>query len=114
MSLNYLISNIVYFNGFRLYTKCANACYLRLQVNEDFGRGVRVDGSVLRIENAQVTDRGMYVCDATSSGGSARAVTVIEVERKFRNWYEITFHITIQLYNGMLANIYRAAQNKLK
>lgn len=51
-------------------------------VNGQLGRGVTIDGDVLKIRNAQVTDRGMYVCDAQNSGGSARAVTVIEVERR--------------------------------
>ena len=53
-----------------------------MQVNSEFGRGVAVDGDVLRITGAVVSDRGMYVCDARNSGGSARAVTVIEVERE--------------------------------
>ncbi|KAF2367998.1 Laminin G domain [Trinorchestia longiramus] len=52
------------------------------KVNSQFGRGVSVDGDVLRINVAEISDRGMYVCDARNSGGSARAVTVIEVERR--------------------------------
>ena len=51
------------------------------KVNEEFSSRISVDGDTLKIDNAQIYDRGMYVCDATSAGGSARAGTVIEVER---------------------------------
>lgn len=44
-------------------------------------------GPVLRIINALVRDRGVYICTAESSGGSAVTSAVVEVERK---WLEAT------------------------
>lgn len=52
------------------------------QVNDEFGVGVRVEGKVLRITNAVVSDRGMYVCTAENAGGTAQAAAIVEVERK--------------------------------
>ena len=46
------------------------------------GSAVSVDGPVLRLTNARVGDRGMYVCDATNVAGQARAATIIDVERE--------------------------------
>ena len=37
-------------------------------------------GNMLVVRNAQVEDRGMYLCTADSSGGSARASAILEVE----------------------------------
>jgi hypothetical protein len=44
-------------------------------------------GPVLRIINALVRDRGVYICTAENTGGSSVASAVVEVERK---WSEIT------------------------
>ena len=38
--------------------------------------------SVLSIQNAQVYDRGMYMCTAQNPGGSARSTSVVEIERR--------------------------------
>lgn len=39
-------------------------------------------GDTLRIVNAQISDRGVYICRVTSSAGSYEASAIIEVERK--------------------------------
>ncbi|XP_042860326.1 basement membrane-specific heparan sulfate proteoglycan core protein-like isoform X47 [Penaeus japonicus] len=52
------------------------------KVNDEFGVGVRVEGKVLRITNAVVSDRGMYVCTAENAGGTAQAAAIVEVERR--------------------------------
>ena len=41
---------------------------------------ISVEGDNLRIRGAAVSDRGMFLCTATSPGGSARASAIIEVE----------------------------------
>lgn len=43
---------------------------------------VQVEGSILRIENIQVRDRGVYMCEVRGPGGTSRSQSVIEVERK--------------------------------
>ncbi|KAK3867232.1 hypothetical protein Pcinc_027289 [Petrolisthes cinctipes] len=52
------------------------------KVNEDIGFNVILDGPVLRINNAMVNDRGMYVCTAQNDAGSAQAAAIVEVERR--------------------------------
>ncbi|XP_047486483.1 basement membrane-specific heparan sulfate proteoglycan core protein-like isoform X23 [Penaeus chinensis] len=52
------------------------------KVNDEFGVGVRVEGNVLRIISAVVSDRGMYVCTAENAGGTAQAAAIVEVERR--------------------------------
>ena len=56
--------------------------YFSPQVHSEMGSAVSVDGPVLRLTNARVGDRGMYVCDATNVAGQARAATIIDVERE--------------------------------
>lgn len=36
----------------------------------------------MRIVNAMVRDRGMYICTAENAGGVAQASAIVEVERK--------------------------------
>nr|XP_045613717.1 basement membrane-specific heparan sulfate proteoglycan core protein-like isoform X12 [Procambarus clarkii] len=52
------------------------------KVNEELGHGVSIEGSILRITNAVINDRGMYVCTAQNDGGTAQAAAIIEVERR--------------------------------
>ena len=40
-------------------------------------------GNTLKINNPQVTDRGVYVCKASGTDGNFEATALIEVERKF-------------------------------
>ena len=41
---------------------------------------ISIEGESLRIRGAAVSDRGMFLCTATSPGGSARASGIVEVE----------------------------------
>ena len=41
---------------------------------------ISIEGDNLRIRGAAVSDRGMFLCTATSPGGSARASGIVEVE----------------------------------
>ena len=41
---------------------------------------ISVEGTSLRIRGAAVADRGMFLCTATSPGGSARGSGIVEVE----------------------------------
>nr|QBP17600.1 heparan sulfate proteoglycan [Recilia dorsalis] len=42
----------------------------------------KVEGPVLRIENIQVKDRGVYVCQVEGPGGLNRITSILEVERR--------------------------------
>lgn len=55
------------------------------QVDSEFGRSVQIAGSVLKLTNAEVSDRGLYLCHAINTEGSAKAFASIEVERKLYN-----------------------------
>ncbi|XP_069692113.1 basement membrane-specific heparan sulfate proteoglycan core protein isoform X26 [Periplaneta americana] len=50
--------------------------------NEELANNVQAAGQVLRIINAMVRDRGVYICTAENSGGTAVASAVVEVERR--------------------------------
>ena len=51
------------------------------KVGEDLNSpSLTVAGSVITVSSAYVSDRGMYVCTATSSCGSGRASSILEVE----------------------------------
>jgi len=53
------------------------------KVGEDLSSpNLAVSGGTLTITNAAVSDRGMYICTAENSGGSARASSILEVERR--------------------------------
>ena len=45
-------------------------------------RNVQIEGYVLRIINAEISDRGLYRCSAQNSVGETATVAVLEVERK--------------------------------
>lgn len=50
---------------------------------ETMSSRVQQVGDTLRIVNAQVSDRGVYICRVSSPSGSYEASAIIEVERKF-------------------------------
>jgi len=54
------------------YMQVLTKCSIVLQRNME----------VLRIPNAQVSDRGVYVCTVENSGGKSLASAVVEVERR--------------------------------
>ncbi|XP_046613235.1 basement membrane-specific heparan sulfate proteoglycan core protein isoform X7 [Neodiprion virginianus] len=47
---------------------------------EPLGAHIQIVGSTLRILEPNVSDRGIYVCQATNSGGSSQGSAVIEIE----------------------------------
>ncbi|XP_046397627.1 basement membrane-specific heparan sulfate proteoglycan core protein-like isoform X3 [Ischnura elegans] len=49
---------------------------------QELGSNVQIIGQLFRLNNAQVSDRGVYVCTAQNSGGTAQASAIIEVERR--------------------------------
>ena len=60
------------------------------KVGEDLtSPNIVVNGGLLSLSNAAVSDRGMYICNAENAGGSARASAIIEVERRERPRIEI-------------------------
>ena len=50
------------------------------KVGEELGQNSRVVGRSLLITEARVADRGMYLCEAENSAGSARNTAIVEVE----------------------------------
>ncbi|PNF14537.1 hypothetical protein B7P43_G15031, partial [Cryptotermes secundus] len=52
------------------------------KLNEELGSNIQAIGPVLRIINALVRDRGVYICTAENAGGSSVTSAVIEVERR--------------------------------
>jgi hypothetical protein len=55
---------------------------------------LQVIGPVLRIINALVRDRGVYICTAENAGGSSVTSAVVEVERK---WLLLFIPLLVQL-----------------
>lgn len=53
------------------------------RVHDPLGPNVQQNGNTLRILNAQIADRGVYLCTAESDGVITEASTIIEVERKY-------------------------------
>lgn len=56
--------------------------------DNSLGSNVQQNGNILRILNAQVDNRGVYLCVANSDGVSTEQSTIIEVERT----YILLFH----------------------
>ena len=53
------------------------------KVGEDLNsRNIAVDREQLRLTNAKVTDRGVYVCTVENKAGKSRASAVLEVDRR--------------------------------
>ncbi|KAJ1522549.1 hypothetical protein ONE63_001735 [Megalurothrips usitatus] len=48
----------------------------------DMGSNVQAVGNVLKIFNALVRNRGIYVCTVQNAAGSSQASTIVEVERR--------------------------------
>jgi hypothetical protein len=44
---------------------------------------LKVTGEFLRILQATMDDRGVYVCSASNVAGTAQASAIVEIERKF-------------------------------
>ena len=52
------------------------------KVGEDFSNNVLVTGPVLRVVNAMVRNRSMYISSTENSGGLAQGSAIVEVERR--------------------------------
>ncbi|KAG8239776.1 hypothetical protein J437_LFUL019414, partial [Ladona fulva] len=52
------------------------------KAGEEFSSNVQIIGQLLRLNNAQVTDRGVYICLAENAGGTSQASAIVEVERR--------------------------------
>ncbi|XP_052124491.1 basement membrane-specific heparan sulfate proteoglycan core protein isoform X6 [Frankliniella occidentalis] len=48
----------------------------------DMGSNVQELGNILKINNALVRNRGVYVCTVQNDGGTSQASTILEVERR--------------------------------
>lgn len=77
------------------------------RVHDPIGPNVQVTGNTLRILNAQIGDRGVYLCTAESNGLTAETSTIIEVERKyflenFRKvkWFIAHYEISFKCYSS--------------
>lgn len=79
------IYNIVQGQDFSLICEASGNPHPSVQwsrVHDPLGANVQVNGNILRILNAQINDRGVYLCTAVSDGGTTEESTVIDVERK--------------------------------
>ena len=45
---------------------------------------ININGELLIITNAAVSDRGVYVCTVENSSGQSRASGVLEVDRRYK------------------------------
>lgn len=52
------------------------------KVGDEFGPNIQQIGDVLHIRNAQVRDRGVYVCVAKNDAGFSQGSTIVDVERR--------------------------------
>ncbi|XP_031342212.1 basement membrane-specific heparan sulfate proteoglycan core protein isoform X8 [Photinus pyralis] len=52
------------------------------RVTDPLGPNAQQIGSVLKIQNVQIRDRGVYVCVASNRNGVAQSSSIIEVERR--------------------------------
>ncbi|XP_071516712.1 basement membrane-specific heparan sulfate proteoglycan core protein-like isoform X3 [Panulirus ornatus] len=59
------------------------------KVNEEFSASVSTVGNILRITDAVINDRGMYICTAENEGGAAQAAAIVEVERREPPFIEV-------------------------
>jgi hypothetical protein len=61
---------------------------------------VQAVGPVLRIINALVRDRGVYICTAENTAGSTVTSAIVEVERK---WLEFSCGVLWDCYGVSVA-----------
>ncbi|XP_065579048.1 basement membrane-specific heparan sulfate proteoglycan core protein-like isoform X5 [Artemia franciscana] len=52
------------------------------KVNEEISPNIQINGPLLRIPNAKIDDRGVYVCMAENDGGVTQAAAIVEVDRR--------------------------------
>lgn len=79
------IYNIVQGQDFSLNCEASGSPYPRVKwdrIHEPFEPNMNQNGNILRIMNAQPSNRGVYTCTAESDGGIVEESAIIEVERK--------------------------------
>lgn len=79
------IYNIVQGQDFSLNCEASGTPYPKVKwarVHEEFESNMNQNGNILRIMNAQPSNRGVYTCTAESDGGIVEESAVIDVERE--------------------------------
>jgi dystroglycan 1 len=66
----------------------------------ELGPNHRIEGNILRIVQAKVEDRGLYVCLAENVAGRAQATAIVEVERREAPLVELYPGPTVDLQQG--------------
>ncbi|XP_048508165.1 basement membrane-specific heparan sulfate proteoglycan core protein isoform X9 [Athalia rosae] len=67
---------------------------------ESLGSHVQIIGNTLRIVNPQISDRGIYICQGSNSGGSGESSAMIEVQRRESPVIELYPSKTQQISEG--------------
>lgn len=80
---------------------------------EPMSTRVQQVGDTLRIVNAQVSDRGVYICRVTSPTGTYEASAIIEVEREFVYVYIKTSNIFLSSQKGETIKRHRNPFNNI-
>lgn len=78
--------NIIQGQDFSLNCEASGSPYPKVKwsrVHEAFEANMNQNGNILRIMNAQPSNRGVYTCLAESDGGTVEESAVIDVERKY-------------------------------
>lgn len=55
------------------------------RIGEAFAPHIQQVGPVLKLQNVQVRDRGVYICVASNSAGVAQDSSIVEIERNKKN-----------------------------
>lgn len=79
------VYNVIQGNDFELICQASGSPYPQVswkKIHEEIGSNVQINGNVLKIMNAQMGNRGVYVCSADSNGQIAEQSTIIDIERK--------------------------------
>lgn len=79
------IYNIVQGQDFSLNCEASGSPYPTVKwdrIHDAFESNMNQNGNILRIMNAQPSNRGVYTCTAESDGGIVEESAIIEVERK--------------------------------
>lgn len=92
------IYNIVQGQDFSLNCEASGSPYPTVKwdrIHEALESNMKQNGNILRIMNAQPSNRGVYTCTAESEGGIVEESAVIDVERKYNYSRFTTKFLTI-------------------
>lgn len=95
------IYNVVQGQDFSLNCEASGSPYPTIKwnrIHESFEANMNQNGNILRILNAQPSNRGIYTCTAESAGGIVEESAIIEVERK-SNLLLQSFHFVLHSQN---------------